>query len=85
MESLHSSTEKKGGKIDEPYPNRCTPVTRQHSINRMKKKKWKEGEMRRVPQSRGYMCPADESRTLAAVSRRVEARTSTSCSQASKR
>ena len=38
MEQLHNSTETKEEKTDEPYlpENRCTPVTRQHSIKKKK-------------------------------------------------
>jgi hypothetical protein len=35
MEELHKAPpKKKQKKIDEPYPNRCTPVTRQQSIRK---------------------------------------------------
>ena len=63
---------KKQKKIDEPYPNRCTPVTRQQSIRK------------RLKNERGGEAPCSTKPAGCGVTAR-EARTSTSCSQASER
>jgi hypothetical protein len=66
MESLHSSTETKEEKTDEPYLPELMHVRYTSTLNqkkKLKKKRKEGGKKRRVPQSRAlYMCPADESR-----------------------
>jgi hypothetical protein len=65
MEELHSSTEKRDRKFDEPdYPSRRTPVTRQQSISKEKRRKIKTRVGRSAVFHRAglFMHAADESR-----------------------
>jgi hypothetical protein len=87
MESLHSSTETKEEKTDEPYLPELMHARYTSTLNQKKKveEKTKRGGGRSVVFHRAGLSTCAllmNLATLAAVSPCVEARTSTSCSQA---